>query len=72
MKDSQARFVRLPTKRANSVSILREMSSAFTECVSAPLQNNIKRNSLNHTMNISIISNLVACKLMATTKNKRL
>lgn len=38
MKDNHARFVRLPTRRANSVSILREMSSAFTECVSAPLQ----------------------------------
>lgn len=33
-----ALFVRLPTWRASSVSILREISSAFTECVNAPLQ----------------------------------
>lgn len=35
---AHARFVRLPTSRASSVSIFREMSSAFTECVRAPLQ----------------------------------
>uniref|UniRef100_A0A0V0H439 Putative ovule protein n=1 Tax=Solanum chacoense TaxID=4108 RepID=A0A0V0H439_SOLCH len=33
-----ARFVRRPTSRASSVSIFREMSSAFTECVKAPLE----------------------------------
>ena len=38
MEGNQARPVRLPTLSANSVSILREMSSAFTECVSEPLQ----------------------------------
>lgn len=37
-KENHALLVRLPTSSASSVSILREMSSAFTECVSAPLQ----------------------------------
>ena len=32
-----ARLVRLPTSTANSVSTFKEMSSAFTECVNAPL-----------------------------------
>lgn len=36
--DAHARFVRRLTSSASSVSIFREMSSAFTECVSAPLQ----------------------------------
>lgn len=33
-----ALFVRLPTSRANSVSMFRLMSSAVTLCVKAPLQ----------------------------------
>lgn len=40
-KGCHARFVRLPTERANSVSIFREMSRALTECVKAPLHNRI-------------------------------
>ncbi|KAJ9566493.1 LOW QUALITY PROTEIN: hypothetical protein OSB04_002459 [Centaurea solstitialis] len=37
IQDNYARFVRLPIWRASSVSIFRDMSSAFTECVNTPL-----------------------------------
>lgn len=59
-----ARFVRFPTWRANSVSILREMSRAFTECVNAPLHTQKKRllNAVNHIIECICANYQVQCK----------